>query len=50
MATSFAKDNMRFLLLEGVHKNALKVLNDAGYHNIEYLTHALELAIIILNT
>ncbi|MBS9779775.1 MAG: phosphoglycerate dehydrogenase, partial [Moraxellaceae bacterium] len=42
MATSFAKDNIRFLLLEGVHNNALKVLNDAGYHNIEYLTHALE--------
>ncbi len=42
MATSFAKDNIRFLLLEGVHNNALQVLNDAGYHNIEYLTHALE--------
>ncbi len=42
MATSFAKDNILFLLLEGVHNNALQVLNDAGYHNIEYLTHALE--------
>ncbi len=42
MSTSLAKDKIRFLLLEGVHNNALKVLNDAGYHNIEYLTHALE--------
>ncbi len=42
MSNSLAKDKIRFLLLEGVHNNALKVLNDAGYHNIEYLTHALE--------
>ena len=42
MALSLEKDKIRFLLLEGVHDNALKVLNDAGYTNIEYLTHALD--------
>lgn len=42
MATSLAKDKIRFLLLEGVHKNALKILNQAGYNNIEYLDHALD--------
>lgn len=42
MTHSLDKDKIRFLLLEGVHKNALKVLNDAGYTNIEYLTHALD--------
>ena len=42
MTLSLQKDKIRFLLLEGVHDNALKVLNDAGYTNIEYLTHALD--------
>ncbi len=42
MALSLPKDKIRFLLLEGVHDNALKVLNAAGYNNIEYLTHALD--------
>ncbi len=42
MALSLEKDKIRFLLLEGLHENALKVLNDAGYTNIEYLTHALD--------
>ncbi|WP_227430204.1 phosphoglycerate dehydrogenase [Psychrobacter sp. I-STPA6b] len=42
MALSLQKDKIRFLLLEGVHDNALKVLKDAGYTNIEYLTHALD--------
>ena len=31
MTLSLHKDKIRFLLLEGVHDNALKVLNDAGY-------------------
>lgn len=42
MTLSLDKDKIRFLLLEGVHENALKVLNDAGYTNIEYLSHALD--------
>lgn len=42
MALSLEKDKIRFLLLEGLHENSLKVLNDAGYTNIEYLTHALD--------
>ncbi len=36
------KSETRFLLLEGVHKNAVDTLNEAGYHNIEYITHALD--------
>lgn len=39
---SLQKDKIRFLLLEGVHQNALKILNDAGYNNIEYIKTALE--------
>jgi len=42
MALSLEKDKIRFLLLEGVHDNALKVLKDAGYTNIEYLAEALD--------
>lgn len=42
MALSLEKDKIRFLLLEGLHENSLKVLNDAGYTNIEYLSHALD--------
>lgn len=42
MALSLQKDKIRFLLLEGVHDNALKILNAAGYTNIEYLAHALD--------
>ncbi|PIE46876.1 MAG: phosphoglycerate dehydrogenase [Gammaproteobacteria bacterium] len=42
MTHSLDKNKIRFLLLEGVHDNALKVLKDAGYTNIEYLSHALE--------
>lgn len=42
MALSLPKDKIRFLLLEGVHDNALKVLKDAGYSNIEYLAQALD--------
>lgn len=39
---SLNKDKIRFLLLEGVHDNALKVLNNAGYTNIEYIKTALD--------
>ncbi len=42
MALSLNKDKIRFLLLEGLHDNALKVLDAAGYSNIEYLSHALD--------
>ena len=42
MALSLQKDKIRFLLLEGLHDNALKVLEGAGYHNIENISHALD--------
>ncbi|MGM8888541.1 phosphoglycerate dehydrogenase, partial [Psychrobacter sp. 1U2] len=42
MALSLQKDKIRFLLLEGLHENALKILDNAGYKNIEYLSHALD--------
>ncbi|WP_201527979.1 phosphoglycerate dehydrogenase [Psychrobacter frigidicola] len=42
MALSLQKDKIRFLLLEGLHENALKVLENAGYQNIENLSHALD--------
>jgi len=39
---SLDKSKIRFLLLEGVHPNALDVLKANGYRNIEYLKTALE--------
>ncbi len=39
---SLEKAKIRFLLLEGVHKNALDVLSANGYTNIEYLRGALD--------
>ena len=39
---SLDKAKIRFLLLEGVHKNALDVLSSNGYTNIEYLRTALD--------
>ncbi|MDO9620725.1 MAG: NAD(P)-dependent oxidoreductase, partial [Moraxellaceae bacterium] len=39
---SLDKSKIRFLLLEGVHKNALDVLSNNGYTNIEYLRGALD--------
>jgi len=42
MALSLQKDKIRFLLLEGVHDNAVKVLTQGGYHNIESLSQALD--------
>ncbi len=32
---SLHKDKIRFLLLEGVHQQAVQILNEAGYSNIE---------------
>jgi len=39
--TSLDKSKIRFLLLEGVHQNAIDTLENAGYTNIEYITGAL---------
>ena len=39
---SLQKDKIRFLLLEGVHQNALDVLHGAGYTNIDYRKTALD--------
>ncbi|MCL4140328.1 UNVERIFIED_CONTAM: hypothetical protein GTU68_038101, partial [Idotea baltica] len=36
------KSDARFLLLEGVHQNAVNALEDAGYNNIEYISTALD--------
>ncbi len=40
--TSLDKDKIKFLLLEGVHPNAVQVLKQAGYTNVELLAGALE--------
>ena len=42
LKTSTNKNKIKFLLLEGIHPSALKVLHAAGYTNIESLTGALE--------
>lgn len=39
---SLDKAKIRFLLLEGVHRNALDLLRDNGYTNIEYLRTGLD--------
>ena len=39
---SLPKDKIRFLLLEGVHQNAIEVLHAAGYRNIDYRKTALD--------
>ncbi len=44
---SLDKSKIRFLLLEGVHKNALDVLSNNGYTNIEYLRGALDEDVLI---
>jgi D-3-phosphoglycerate dehydrogenase / 2-oxoglutarate reductase len=36
------KSDARFLLLEGLHQNAVDAIEKAGYTNIEYLSHALD--------
>lgn len=40
--TSFEKNKIRFLLLEGVHQSALDSLTRSGYENIEYVKTSLE--------
>ena len=39
--TSLDKSKIKFLLLEGVHQNAVDTLKASGYTNIEYLKTAL---------
>ena len=39
---SLDKSKIRFLLLEGIHENAIDVLNNNGYTNIDYLRNALD--------
>ncbi|PVX32072.1 D-3-phosphoglycerate dehydrogenase [Pasteurella langaaensis DSM 22999] len=39
---SLDKSKIKFLLLEGVHQNAIDVLHEAGYTNIEYHKKALD--------
>ncbi|MFT6148261.1 MAG: D-3-phosphoglycerate dehydrogenase [Saprospiraceae bacterium] len=41
MVSSYPKDRIKVLLLEGIHQNAVKVFQDAGYTNIELLSGAL---------
>ena len=40
--TSFEKRKIKFLLLEGIHPNAVLALNKAGYDNVEALKTSLE--------
>ncbi|MDB5964749.1 MAG: phosphoglycerate dehydrogenase [Polaromonas sp.] len=40
--TSKDKNQLKFLLLEGIHPSAVEVLKASGYHNIESLPGALE--------
>lgn len=47
MALSLEKDKIRFLMLEGLHDNAFKVLQAAGYSNIENIKTALDEAELI---
>ena len=42
LKTSTNKNKIKFLLLEGIHPSAVRVLHAAGYTNIESLTGALE--------
>ncbi len=39
--TSYDKNKIKFLILEGSHRISLDILKDAGYENIDYLPHAL---------
>ncbi len=40
--TPLKKSDAHFLLLEGVHKNAIDALEKSGYTNIESISHALD--------
>ncbi len=39
---SFDKDRIKVVLLEGIHENAVRFLNESGYNNIEYYKEALK--------
>ncbi|HBE03203.1 MAG: D-3-phosphoglycerate dehydrogenase [Spirochaetes bacterium GWF1_41_5] len=41
MAYSLAKNKIKVLLLEGVHKSAVKLFRESGYSNVEYISGAL---------
>ncbi len=45
--TSTEKSHLKFLLLEGIHPSAVKVLHAAGYTNIECLAGALDGAALL---
>jgi len=40
--TSYPKDKISILLLEGIHKSAIDIFKREGYANIETLSHALD--------
>jgi len=42
MKTSFPKENIKILLLEGVHPATIEMFNKAGYSNIETKTSAMD--------
>lgn len=39
---SLGKEKIKFLMLEGLHDNAFKVLSEAGYTNVENIKTALD--------
>src|SRR4051812_15203414 len=39
--TSFDKNKLKFLLLEGIHQSAVRTLHAAGYTNLELLSKSL---------
>ena len=41
------KNQIRFLLLEGISPSAVEVLRAAGYHNVEVLPKALDQSALI---
>ncbi len=47
MGSSYPKEKIKILLLEGIHQNAVKAFEDAGYHNIESISGALPEAELI---
>ncbi len=44
---SLAKDKIRVLLLEGVHENAVRIFEAAGYSNIEFHKKALDEEVLL---
>ena len=41
MATSFPKDKLKVVLLEGIHQSAVDTFKSAGYTNLVHLPSAL---------